>query len=77
MYQKGDLLWIPAGTLLTRPRVLGRDDLFSNYYQTTSPCVALFLDFEGNDKCVVVMDGQNWSVEAKKVRHNVREEVQC
>ena len=73
MYQKGDLLWIPAGTLLTRPRVLGKDDLFSNYYQTTTPCVALFLDFEGNDKCVVMMDGKSWSVESKKVRHNVKE----
>lgn len=74
MYQKGDLLWIPAGTLMNRPRISGKDDLFSNYYQTTSPCVALFLKFEGQDQCLIMMSGQNWTVQTKNVRHNVMEE---
>ena len=74
MYQKGDLLWIPAGTLLMRPRVIGQDDLFSNFYQTTTPCVALFLEFQNQSKCVVMMDGQNWCVDTKSIRHNVKEE---
>lgn len=75
MYQKGDLLWIPAGVLLVRPRILGVDSLFSNYHQTTSPCVALFLSFDEDErgKCTVMMDGQNWSVDLKDVRHNVQE----
>ena len=74
MYQKGDLLWIPAGTLLRRPRVFGKDDLFSNYFQTTKPCVALFIEFVSHENCTVMMDGQNWSVETKQVRHNVSED---
>jgi hypothetical protein len=74
MYQRGDLLWIPAGTLMMRPRVIGEDDLFSNFYQTTSPCVALFLEFHRESKCVVMMDGQDWCVDTKNVRHNIREE---
>ena len=75
MYQKGDLLWIPAGTLLTRPRVVGKDDLFSNYYQTTSPCVALFVDFVGYKSCEVLMGGTQWTVDIKNVRHNITEEA--
>ena len=73
MYQKGDLLWIPAATMLRRPRIPGKDDLFSNYYQTTAPTVALFLEFDGNNKCIVMISGQNWSVDTKNVRHNVPE----
>ena len=76
MYQKGDLLWIPAGVLLMRPRVLGQDNLFSNYLQTTTPNIALFLSFsqKERDKCTVMMAGQNWSVDLKNIRHSVREE---
>ena len=74
MYQKGDLLWIPAGTLLRRPPILGKDDLFSNWHQTTSPTVALFLEFVSHEKCTIMLDGQNWSVETKQIRHNVMEE---
>lgn len=69
-------MWIPAGTLLMRPRIVGRDDLFSNYFQTTTPTVALFLEFEGAKKCVVMMEGQSWSVDTKNVRHNTKE-VDC
>ena len=74
MYQKGDLLWIPAGTMLTRPRIPERDDLFSNYHQTVRPCIALFLNFKGYDSCEVMMDGVNWTVKVKSIRHNVLEE---
>lgn len=73
MYQKGDLLWIPAGALLNRPRVPGKDDLFSNWHQTTAPTVGLFLEFEGHNKCVVMIGGHNWSVDTKNIRHNVKE----
>ena len=59
--------------MLQRPRIPGKDDLFSNYYQTTAPSVALFLEFEGNNNSVVMMDGQNWSVATKNIRHNVQE----
>jgi len=74
MYQKGDLLWIPAGILLNRPRVPGKDDLFSNWHQTTAPTVGLFLKFEGSHKCVVMIGGCNWSVDTKNIRHNVQED---
>jgi hypothetical protein len=73
MYQTGDLLWIPAGTLLNRPRIPGKDDLFSNYYQTTSPTVALFLQFISHSQCVIVMSGQSWSVDTKDIHHNIQE----
>ena len=73
MYQMGDLIWIPAGTLLHRPRVPGKDDLFSNWHQTTSPTVALFLEFVSHEKCTIMLDGQNWSVETRNVSHNVQE----
>ncbi len=53
---------------------MGQDDLFSNFYQTTTPCVALFLEFHEESKCVVMMDGQNWCVDTKNVMHNVKEE---
>jgi len=59
---------------MNRPRIPGKDDLFSNYYQTTSPVVALFLKFESHENCVVMMAGQNWSVPTKHIRHNVAEE---
>ena len=74
MYQKGDLLWIPAGTLLNRPRIPGKDDLFSNWHQTTAPNVGLFLGFEDYHKCIILIGGQRWSVDTKNVRHNVQEE---
>ena len=74
MYQKGDLLWIPAGTLLQRPRIIGKDNLFSNYHQTNQPTIALFLEHEDHEKCQIVLDGQNWSVETRMVRHNIQEE---
>ncbi len=74
MYQKGDLLWIPAGTLLQRPRILGKDDLFSNFFQTREPSVALFIEFESHSKCVIMLEGQNWSVETRQIRHNVAAE---
>ena len=73
MYQKGDLLWIPAGTLMNRPRIPGKDDLFSNYYQTTVPTVAIFLEFEGHNQCLVMASGYKWRVETKNIRHNVEE----
>ena len=74
MYQRGDLLWIPAGTLLKRPRIVGKDDLFSNYHQTVIPCVALFIQHESHINCTIMLDGQNWSVETREVHHNIREE---
>jgi hypothetical protein len=54
--------------------VLGQDDLFSNFHQTTKPTVALFLQHETHDHCTIMLDGQNWSVETRQVRHNVMEE---
>ena len=75
MYQKGDLLWIPAGTLLKRPRVLGRDDLFSNFYQTKQPEIALFVSHESHSNCSVLLDGTEWVVETKSIRHNVWERI--
>jgi len=74
MYQKGDLLWIPAGTLLNRPRVPGKDDLFSNWHQTMKPSVALFMSFEEYDRSIIMLDGKQWSVETKNIRHNTKEE---
>ena len=59
-----------------RPPILGKDDLFSNFYQTTTPTVALFLEFSNSKKCVVMMEGQNWSVDTKDIRHNIKE-VSC
>ena len=56
-----------------RPRIPGTDDLFSNYYQTLSPSVAIFLEFEESDKCIVMMGGDNWTVPTKHIRHNVEE----
>jgi len=53
---------------------VGKDDLFSNYHQTTAPCVALFIEHESHNKCTIMLDGQNWSVETRGVRHNIREE---
>ena len=47
--------------------------MFSNFWKPTAPCVALFLEFKGDNKCVVIMDGHSWTVETKKVRHNVCE----
>ena len=73
MYQMGDLLWIPAGTLLQRPRIPGKDDLFSNWHETKSPSVAVFLEHQDNKQCIVVIGGRNWSVQTKNVRHNVSE----
>ena len=73
MYQKGDLLWIPAGTLLHRPPILGKDDLFSNWHMTKSPAVALFLEFINNEKCTIMLDGVSWGVDTKRIRHNVSE----
>ncbi len=75
MFQKGDLLWIPAGTMLHRPRIPGKDDLFSNWFQTTKPTVALFLKFEGYDNSIVMMSGKNWSVKTREIRHNVTEDT--
>ena len=66
-------MWIPAGTLLKRPRIAGKDDLFSNWHQTTSPTVALFLKFTTHEKCSIMLDGQNWSVETRNVRHSIME----
>ena len=74
MYQKGDLLWIPAGTLLHRPRIHGKDDLFSNWHQTSKPCIALFLEFVNHDKCRIMLGGENWSVDTKNIRHNIVED---
>lgn len=75
MYQKGDLLWIPAGTLLRRPRVLGKDDLFSNFYQTKQPEIALFIEHQSHSNCGILLDGREWLVETKNIRHNVREKA--
>lgn len=66
-------MWIPAGTLLQRPRIPGKDDLFSNFYQTREPTVALFLEFESHEKCKIMLDGENWTVETREVRHSVTE----
>ena len=76
MYQIGDLLWIPAGTLLTRRRILGNDDLFSNYLKTKKPCLGLFVEHVNRRTCSVNIDGAQWVVETKNIRHNV-EEVSC
>ena len=73
MYQVGDLLWIPAGTLLQRPRVLGRDDLFSNFFQTKQPEIALFVGHQSHTYCNVLLDGREWTVEIRNIRHNIRE----
>ena len=77
MYQIGDLLWIPAGTLLTRQRVLGNDDLFSNYIKTPTPCLGLFIKHVTRNQCNVSIDGVEWLVETKNIRHNVSEESCC
>ena len=75
MYQKGDLLWIPAGTLLRRPRVLGKDDLFSNFHQTKQPEIALFMNHQSHADCSVLLDGREWVVETRNIRHNIKEKA--
>ena len=74
MYQTGDLLWIPEVVMLHRQRVPEKDDLFSNWWQTSAPQIALFLKFMDRNQCAVLMDGQRWIVDTKFVRHNVAEE---
>ena len=73
MYQTGDLLWIPAGTLLQRPRIPGEDDLFSNYHQTKEPYIALFLNYVSHEYCKIMLEGSEWRVETREVKHNVQE----
>ncbi len=58
---------------MNRPRIPGKDDLFSNYYQTTVPSVAIFLEFKDSDECIVMMGGKNWAVPTKNIKHNVAE----
>tara|TARA_R110000824_G_scaffold397984_1_gene601361 strand:- start:336 stop:509 length:174 start_codon:yes stop_codon:yes gene_type:complete len=53
---------------------MAQDSLFSNYYQTHQPTVALFLEHETHDKCKIMLDGQNWSVELRNIKHNVMAE---
>ena len=67
-------MWIPEGVMLHRQRIPEKDDLFSNSWMTNSPQVALFLEFLDTNKCAVILDGQNWVIETKYVRHNVPEE---
>ena len=74
MYQTGDLLWIPAGTLLQRPKILGKDDLFSNYHQTRKPYLALFLEHVSHEYCNIILDGESWKVETRGINHSTLEE---
>jgi hypothetical protein len=59
--------------MLHRQRIPNRDDLFSNWWMTSAPQIALFLKFLDQNKCAVVLDGQNWIIETKYVRHNTME----
>ena len=59
--------------MLHRQRNPERDDLFSNWWQTTAPQVALFMKFTDSGKCEVMLGGQDWIVETKNIRHNTME----
>ena len=56
-----------------RQRIPEKDDLFSNWWQTSAPCVALFLKFQDGGKCAIMLDGNSWIVDTKNIRHNVLE----
>ena len=66
-------MWIPEGTLLQRPRIAGEDDLFSNFFQTKKPYLALFLEHVTVEYCNIVLDGNCWRVKTRGIRHNVPE----
>ena len=63
--------------MLHRQRIPGKDDLFSNWWQTSAPQVALFMKFLDRSKCQIVLGGEDWIIDTKDVRHNVGESVKC
>ncbi len=61
--------------MLHRRRIPDKDDLFSNWWMTNAPQIALFLKFLPENKCEVVLGGKGWVIETKHVRHNVQENL--
>ena len=35
--------------------------------------MALFVSYESHDHCSIMLDGSNWSVETRNVRHGIQE----
>ena len=72
MYQIGDLLWIPAGTLVIREK--NKDDnLFSNMWKTTKPQIGIFKEHKDHQWSNILIDNGVFSVENKNIKHHVGE----
>lgn len=73
MFQKGDLLWIPANTVL----LVSQPNNPQAMRITSKPEVGVFMNDTEEDKdfCELVSDGRHWVTNKKNIKHLRRDYV--
>ena len=68
MYERGDLVWIPQGTVLHR-KFTENDSLFSPISVTVKPQIGVFVENHSRGFSKVMIDSKVWEIENKEIRY--------
>ena len=67
MFQTGDLLWIPQGSMILSPQPSAP----SSFKVIVEPNIGLYVSQSIDDKdySFVLIDGQQWAIKNKEIKH--------
>jgi hypothetical protein len=68
MYEKGDLVWIPQGTVLHR-KWSENDNLFSPISVTAKPQIGVYAGQNKRGYSRVMIDSKIWEIENREIRY--------
>lgn len=73
MFQAGDLLWIPQGTVMMGPNPNNPLSVYIN----KAPHLGLFVNStkEYNGWSTIIIDGKKWTTETKNIMHYRRNDA--
>ena len=72
MFQTGDLLWIPQGSVMLSPT----PDAPVNFKYVEEPRIGLYVKrSEDRDFSLVLVNGERWTIKSKHIKHYRRKHV--
>ena len=73
MFQTGDLLWIPQGSMILAPTPNAPE----SYQVIEKPNIGLYVKQSANDAdySFILLNGEKWAIQNKHIRHYRRDNV--
>ena len=73
MFQTGDLLWIPQGSMILYPT----PNAPKSFKVVEEPNIGLYVEQSVNDRdySFIIISGQKWAIQNKQIKHYRRSNV--